>query len=197
MKQTATFSLRAFAREHDDLPAFHAAYLLLTFIAAGLFNLGFFALLIVGHMCLDVFKYRDVHRFSWARTVEGVIRESLIDVTLLCMGLVFAIYLHPSLSGLLGIKGIMLAELTILRGVGMMTPKLKILYEFLKILSHVDLYLTRLHPKIGKKLSLVEYVCLLSICVALGLLIGAPIILELSDGHFLKMFLEEMTPWRI
>ena len=60
---TAIRHLRIFAHEHDDIPAFHAAYLVGTFLAAAIFNLGFFLLLIIGHMCLDVVKYRDFHGY--------------------------------------------------------------------------------------------------------------------------------------
>jgi len=197
MSQTAHISLRQFAHEHDDLPAFHAAYFLLTLIAAGLLNLGFFAILITGHMILDVFKYREVHGFTWRKTAEGVIRESIVDLTLFFMGMVFAVYLHPTLTGLAGIKGIMLAEITILRSVGILTPKLKILYDCLKILSHVDLYLSRLHPKLGKDVSIVEYVCMFSLCFTIGLLMITPIVLNIPLEQFTHMLGSELIPWKL
>lgn len=200
MKQTSTFSLksiRTFAHQHDDLPAFHAAYLVLTFLAAALFNLGFFAVIIAVHMALDTFKYREVHGLSWKRTIEGVIRESLIDCTLFLFGLVISVYLHASLTGLSGIKGMMLAEITVLRGVGIMTPKLKILYEMLKILSDLDHYLMRLHPRFGKNAGLIEYVCMFSICVTLGMLLIAPILLMLTFDQYAFILIDELTPWHL
>ncbi len=197
MPHLTSASFLRFAHQHDDLPAFHAAYLLLTFIAAALFNLGFFALLIVAHMGLDIFKYRDVHGFGWLKTMQGVVRESIVDISLLCMGMIFAMYLHPSLTGLMGVKGLMLAELTILRGIGVMAPKLKILYDLLAILSTLDQYLSKLHPRFGKKISMVEYVCMFSICISVALLIAAPIMLHISAGQFLLMLVDEMKPWKI
>ena len=148
-------SLKRFAHYHDDLPAFHAAYLVLTFLAAAVLNMGFFAFLIVVHMALDCVKYREIHRFSWPKAIEGMLRESLIDLTLLFFGLVVAVYLHPIVTGLSGIKGLMLAEITILRGIGVMGTKLTILYDTLKILAHVEQYLHRIHPRIGKKATMV------------------------------------------
>lgn len=188
-------SIRSFAHQHDDLPAFHAAYLVLTLLAAALFNLGFFALLIVMHMMLDVFKYRDVHGYSWSKTIEGVIRESIIDVSLLLMGLTIAVYLHPSLALFTGLKGILLAEITILRAIGVISPKLKILYDFLKIFAHVDLYIRRVHPRLGKEAVFIEYVAMLSLLVSIGLLFIAPIVLLLDPAEYLTILLGELVPW--
>lgn len=188
-------SIRSFAYQHDDLPAFHAAYLVLTLLAAALFNLGFFAVLIVLHMLLDLFKYRDVHGFSWGKTVEGVIRESIVDVSLLLMGLAVAVYLHPSLPLFAGVQGLMLAEITLLRAVGVITPKLKILYDFLKIASHVELYVRHVHPRFGKGASTVEYVATLSLLVSLGLLFIAPMILLVDPAQYVSILLGELIPW--
>ncbi len=198
MKSSSAFtfrSIRSFAHEHDDLPAFHAAYLVLTFLAAALFNLGFFAVLIVLHMALDIYKYRDVHRLSWKRTVEGMLRESLLDVSLLLMGATVAVYLHPSLPLYAGIQGVMLAEITLLRAVGVITPKLKILYDFLKIFAHVDRYLGKKHVRLGKNVSTIELVSLLSLCVSAGLLIAAPTLLGVDMTQYLSIMLDEMMPW--
>lgn len=188
-------TVRSFAHEHDNLPAFHAAYLVLTLLAAALFNLGFFALLIVLHMALDVFKYRDVHRYSWTKTVEGMMRESIVDISLLAMGLVIAVYLHPSLLIFSGMKGMMLAEITLLRSVGVITPKLKILYDFLKIAAHIDLYVRHVHPRIGKEFSVVEYVAVFSLLLSISLLIAAPLLLLVDPAQYLNILVEEMVPW--
>ena len=200
MSQTHTLSLssiRSFAHSHDDLPAFHAAYLVLTFLAAAMFNFGFFALVIAVHMALDVYKYRDVYGLTWKRTAEGVVRESIIDITLFLMGLVVSVYLHPSLTGLNGIKGLMLAEITVLHGIGVMAPKLKILYDMIKILSHVDSYLHRLHKHFGKHLGMIEYVCMFSIVVTLAMLVLAPVLLMLNNGQYAMILIDELTPWKL
>lgn len=199
MKHTRTSfssrSIRSFAYRHDDLPAFHAAYLVLTFLAAALFNLGFFAVLIALHMALDVSKYRDVHGCSWKKTIEGVVRESIVDVSLLLMGLTVAIYLHPTLPLFIGVQGLMLAEITLLRAVGVITPKLKILYDFLKIVVHFDLYLRHVHVRIGKGASVIEYVAVLSMLVCTGLLFIAPFVLLIDPAQFLSILVDELVPW--
>lgn len=200
MTQTAHLSLRTirtFAHQHDNLPAFHAAYLVLTFLAAAMFNLGFFAAIVIAHMALDVFKYREVHGLGWRRTWEGVFRESIVDVTLLLFGLVVATYLHPLLTGMSGIKGMMLAEITVLRGVGIMAPKLKILYEAIKILADIDHYLTRMHPKFGRDVSIIEYVCMFSLCISVGMLLVAPMLLAISPDVYLRVLMDELTPWNL
>ncbi len=200
MKQTHAFSLRSlrlFAHQHDSLPAFHAAFLVLSFLAAAILNLGFFGVLILVHMALDIVKYREVHGLDWRKTTEGVIRESIVDLTLFMMGLVVAVYLHPSLTGMIGIKGLMLAEITVLRGIGIMTPKLKILYDMLKILSDIDHYLSRLHPKFGKNVSMIEYVCTFSLFVATGMILIAPVLLMLDGAEFMRILLSELTPWHL
>ncbi len=188
-------SIRNFAHEHDDLPAFHAAYLVLTFLAAALFNLGFFAVLIVLHMALDVYKYRDVHRLSWKKTIEGMLRESLLDLSLLCMGMTVAVYLHPALPLYAGVQGLVLAEITLVRAVGVVTPKLKILYDFLKILAHIDHYLGKKHVRLGKNVSTIELVSLFSLCVSVGMLIAAPALLSVDAAQYLSIMLDEMIPW--
>jgi hypothetical protein len=188
-------SLRAFAGQHDDLPAFHAAYLVLTLLAAALFNLGFFAALIVLHMALDIFKYRDVHGYSWRKTAEGMVRESIVDISLLSMGLAVTVYLHPSVPLFAGVQGIMLAEITLLRAIGVITPKLKILYDFLKVIAHIDVYLRHLHPRLGKRPSIIEYVATLSLFVAIGLLLIAPLILLIDPAQYSRILVDEMIPW--
>ena len=91
-------SVRHFAHVHDDLPAFHAGYLVLTILVASLLNLGVFGLLIIAHMALDYVKYREHHGFSWRRTMEGMVRESLVDIALLGVGVVFAVYFHHTVA---------------------------------------------------------------------------------------------------
>lgn len=190
-------SIRSFAHTHDDLPAFHAAFLVLTFLAAALLNLGFFALLIAIHMALDVFKYREVHNLPFKQVVEGVIRESIVDITLLLFGLTIAVYLHPSVTGISGVKGIMLAQLTVVRGAGVIAPKLKILYDFLKVLSHVELYLKRLHPRFKKKPTTLELACCASILLTVALLALAPYMLGFTSAEYGHVLIEELLPWNL
>lgn len=190
-------SLRGFARAHDELPAFHAGFMVLTFLAAAMLNLGFFGFLVLVHMSLDIVKYREVHRQTWKRTAEGVFRESIVDIALFAMACVFSLYLHPSVTGITGVQGMMLAELTVLRGVGILTPKLKILYDFLKILSHMDLYLERMHPRMGKALVMTEWVSIFSIAVSLLLVVSAPLLLHVSPVDVVRMMANVCNPFTV
>lgn len=196
MTQTI-IALRHFAHEHDNLPAFHAGYLVLTLLVAMLLNMGAFGLLILAHMSLDVVKYREVHGYSWKKVLEGTVRESLLDVTLLFVGITFAIYLHHSVVGMASLSGFMRAEVTMVRGVGMLIPKIEILHKFLKIIAHVEQYLAHVHPNIHKGWNSLERLCFVFLAVTVGLLIIAPWILNLHWGMLQGILLEELIPWRV
>lgn len=186
--------LRLFAHTHDELPAFHAGYLVLTFLVAAMFNMGAFAMLVVAHMALDVVKYRDVHGYPWRRVLEGTVRESLVDVTLLFIGLVFAVYLHHSLAGIALFSGYLRTEITIVRALGTIIPKLEILHHVLKIASHIQHYLDSIHPRMEKEWSRLEKVCLVSFAISLLLLVLAPSILGLDAIQLEQIIRDEMIP---
>ncbi len=188
--------LRTFAHAHDDLPAFHAAYLIFTFLAAALLNLGFFGLLIIGHMSLDVVKYRDFHGYSWKTTIEGVVRESLVDITLLLVGVVFVVYLHHS-AGIASLSGLMRAEITVLSGLGIMVPKLKILHHVLKIMSHLYHYLETVHPKIHHGWSSLDLLCFHFIVVAILLILMAAPLMDVPFTEVQAILSHELVPWHI
>jgi hypothetical protein len=193
---TIFLHLRTFAHEHDELPAFHAGYLVLTLLAAAMFNLGTFAFLILVHMCLDIVKYREVHSLSWSDTFYGSMRESLIDVTLLSVGLVFAVYFHHTV-GVAGMSGLMRAEITIVRLLGTTIPKMKILHNFLKVMAHLRHYLSTLHPEINRGWSSADKLNFFFIGIALVLLIFAPIFLHTDSVTIQKILLGEMMPFRM
>lgn len=186
--------LRLFAHTHDDVPAFHAGYLVLIFLVAAMFNMGAFALLILAHMTLDVVKYREVHGYSWKGVIEGTVRESLVDITLLFVGLVFAVYLHHSVAGVATLSGFMRAELTLVRALGTIIPKLKILHHILKIVAHIQHYLDSIHPRMHKGWTDLEKVCLASFAISLLLLLLAPSLLGMDAPILEQIIREEMIP---
>ena len=192
---TVFTSLRRFAHEHDDIVAFHAMFILLAFLCAGLFNLGAFALLVLAHMTLDVVKYRERHEFTWKETAEGVVRESLVDVTLLLVGLVFAVYLHHSV-GIASLSGLMRAEIAFIRTFAMFVPKVKILHHFLKIMAHLHHYLEQVHPRHSKAWSGLETLCLYFCAASLALLVFSAPLMNV-DGNVIKSILYyELIPWK-
>ncbi len=135
---------RSFAHDHDDIPAFHAAYLVGTFLAAAIFNLGFFLALIVMHMCLDFVKYRDYHRYSYAETIWAVFIENMIDIMLFFIALTFSVYTSHSFA-LAALSGFARTELTIVRAIGTIVPKFEILQHLSTILLNIHAYMHTPH----------------------------------------------------
>lgn len=193
---TAVTHFRWFVHEHDDIPAFHAGYMVLALLSAGLFNLGAFGLIIVAHMSMDVVKYREYHGYSWKSTWEGVMRESLADVTLLVVGLVFAVYLHHSV-GVATVSGLMRAELGIIRTIAMFVPKIKILHHFLKVVAHLRHYMDSIHPRMDEGLSGLDHLCFYFIGMSLFLLLFAAPIMDIEWSLVQMILLEELIPWRL
>lgn len=193
---TALLALRHFAHEHDDLPAFHAGYFVLTVLAAALLNLGAFVLLIAAHLSLDIVKYRDVHHFSWGRTVEGMARESLIDVFLLVTALTFSVYLHHTI-GVVALSGVMRADLSVARIAGIFLPKFEILHRFLEMLLHVGEHMRTVHVRIHAALATGEKLVLFLLAATMVLLAAAPFILGISGSVYLSTLSRELIPWRM
>lgn len=187
-------TLRRFAHEHDDIPAFHATYILLAFLCAALFNLGAFALIVIAHMALDTVKYRERHSFSWRQTTEGVVRESLVDITLLLVGLVFAVYLHHSV-GVSSISGLMHAEIALIRSIAIFVPKIKILHHFLKIMAHLHHYLEQVHPRQSKGWSGLDHLCFYFCGISFLLLVFAAPLMNVKGSVVQMILMQELLPF--
>jgi hypothetical protein len=192
----ATRTIRTFAHEHDSLPAFHAAYLVLVLLAAALFNLGVFAMLIAAHMALDIVKYRDLHGFSWAKTGKAVFHENLVDVTLFSIALVFSVYFHHSV-GLIGVSGLFRAEMTIMWAIGTIGPKFAIMENILKIMSHVQHYLDQIHPQVHKGWRRADYFFVSCIALCAFLLAAAPLLTGAEPSVIRMVVLWELMPWNM
>jgi len=188
--------LHSFAHRHDDLPAFHAGYLVLTLLAAAMFSLGAFGILILAHMVLDYVKYREHLGYSWRLTFEGMVRESLVDFTLFMIGMVFSVYLHHSIA-FPGISGVMRAELVIIRVFGTVIPKMKILHNFLKVIAHLRHYLDHAHPHLRQHWSGIDRVCFITVLLCVFLLFFAAPILHVGFSDIGGILSEELIPWKI
>lgn len=184
----------AFALTHDDLPAFHAAYFVLTAIVVAMLNLGCFAMLIVAHMCLDIFKYRHRHRYTWFQTAYATVRESILDIALLLMGLSFAVYLHHSLPGIAALSGLALAEVTIVHAVALYGTKLKILSDVLGVFMHLEEYMAMKKPTLRTPFTILERISVGAITITFMLLALAATVLPLDAGAVLEIIVHEMTP---
>jgi hypothetical protein len=191
---TLLASTRAFAHRHDELPAFHAAYLVIAVLSAALFSLGLFATLIALHMALDYVKYREVHHCTLARTLQGMTRESMRDVMLLSVGLVCAVYLHHTM-GMAALSGLVRSEAVILQALGTVLPKYFILNESLLVAVHLRSYLSHQHPRMGKGWNAMEITQMLIIAASAVLLAAAAPLMHMSQAHVGGILLHELTVW--
>lgn len=188
--------IRNFAHSHDDIPAFHAGYLILAILFAALFNLGAFLLLIVAHMSLDLVKYRERHGFSWVKTGEGILRESLNDITLLSIGLALSVYLHHHI-GISTISGLLHLHVSIIRSLILLVPKFQILRHFLTVVLHLRRYIQDLHPGMSRGWSGPEQCCFAMIGITLTLVVFAAPLMHVPWSLVGDILAEELIPWRL
>lgn len=189
--------LGSIVRVHDDLPAFNAAYWLLTLLAAMLFNAGAFALLIAGHIVLDVYKYRDIHGKKWGKVIEGVLRESLLDVSVVSLGIAFSVYCHTSLPIVAGLRGMLRTEIVIFNAVIQVATKTYVLRNVLAILADVHAYVEKAHSRMGKRLSLVDTVAVAGLVGSVALTLAAPWVLHLDAAQIAHMAEDILVPWNL
>ncbi len=200
MKQNASFvtrSIRAVVQDHDDLPAIHAGFLVLSFLLAAMFRLGFFAMLIAVRVVLDVLKEREVHRRGWAGTLEGVVRAHLIDGSLLLFAWALAMVLHPDILLGSAVGGLPLAIFTVTRGIGVTLPKMKILTDFLHVFFHMESYLREKNRLIGRGLVFSEKCAIVLLGFSLSVLLLLPLIPLISWQEYVRLLLSEAAPWRM
>lgn len=190
-------TIKSFAEVHDDLPAFHAAYVILTVLFAAMVSIGMFGVLIACHMVLDAVKYRSVHKCTWRRTCEGIARESLVDVTLFLLALTFGVYLHHSINGIATLGGMHRAEVTLLRAAGTVAPKFGILDHLLQIFFHIELYIVAVHSRLGKRFTSMERLCVLASGTTLFFLSVAPYSLGITSKHFATILADQLMPWSL
>lgn len=86
------------AHEHDEWPLFRVWFSVATVTASIVLNLGMFTLLVSLHMALDVVKYRNKHKLSWYWTGIEALREGLIDIFFIALGLLLGIVFHHSIA---------------------------------------------------------------------------------------------------
>lgn len=186
------YRLRLFAHQHDDIPAFHAAYLVSTILIAAIFSLGWFAILIMLHMVLDYVKYRDYFRYGIALTIKAVILESIIDIALFFMSLTFAVYLSTELA-LSMFSGLSRSGLTIARALGTIIPKIQIAEHLITVMVNIHLYLYTPHPDIRRPLSQAHRYSLLTILLCISLLLASFTVFRASHSDLLLVLSRELS----
>ncbi len=188
---------RPFGFSYEDLPAFHAAYFMLILIFAGLFNLGFFAVLILLHLMLDFVKYRFYLHKKRSNAAFSVFRESIADIALFFLALSSVVYLHPSLPTIAGISGIRLTHVIVMRGLAVLLPKLTILHHTLRIAFNVPAYLHTPTERPRTFWTIAECIYVSTLFLSVFFLVIAPTVLGLDLQEFKEMLLEQLVPWRM
>ncbi len=186
-------SIKGFAHEHDQVPAFHAAFLVATILSAAVFNLGFFACAIAAHMSLDFVKYRDFHHMSLSKTCRAIARESIGDIALFLTALTFAVYLNHTFM-LSAMSGMLRSELTLLRAVGTIIPKIRIMENILAIALNIHTYMHTPNPMLNRKLSRIEKCSVVTIVVCSALLIGAVFLYMSHQWDLSQVLKHELIP---
>lgn len=192
---TASLALRAFAHDHDELPAFHAAYMVLVLMAAALLNSGVFALLIAAHMSLDVVKYHDVHGFSWPATFRASFRESLTDLALLGFAIVAGVYLHHG-SSIAAAGGVYRAEIVIMRALAIVIPRMEILCHVLHVFSGITAHMRAIGKKARLPFKRWERWVFAALGLELALVAMGPWLLHMDLPHYVEMLADNLVPWR-
>lgn len=123
------------AHNHDEWPLFRLWFAITTVTASIVFNLGIFALLVALHMTLDVVKYRTKHGLSWHWIVIETLRESLVDIFFIILGLLLGIVFHHTVA-IGGLGRLAELEVLLLNLVLRVGPRLKIAEHILEIILY-------------------------------------------------------------
>lgn len=166
---------RLFAHQHDEVPAFHAAFLVSTILTAAIFPLGIFALLIGLHMLLDCIKYRDFFHLSILLTIRAVFLESIVDIALFLVALCFAVYFNTTFA-ITVTSGLIRSEFTIIRAIGTILPKVRIIEHLFTVLAHIDTYFTVSERSLHTSVTVSQRIALVTIGIAVVLLFSSVLI---------------------
>ncbi len=187
-------SLLSFVHNHDDLPVFQAAYLVGAFLAALIFNIGFFLILVTLHIALDTAKYRTKFGFSYGNSLRHALVESLFDICLFSVALACMLYLNHS-YGLAAISGIARTELTLMRVFGTVGPKMKILRDTVRASLHATghTFAAAEHGRIV--LTTAQQLMIGISVVAFGAIAYAPFAYAQHEIDLLFVLYHNLVPW--
>jgi len=123
------------AHEHDKWPMFRIWFSMSTVVASIVLNLGVFVLLVASHMALDGIKYRTKHGLAWHWVGVETLRESLMDIFFITLGLLFTIAFHHAIA-IGGLGKLAEMEILLLNLVLRMGPRIKLAEHFLEIILY-------------------------------------------------------------
>lgn len=189
-------SIKRFFHGHDNLPAFHAGYLVATFLAAALFNLGFFLLLILIHMFFDYVKYREVGHQDFLHTMKSVLSESIFDLALLVFALALIVYARHSYPLPL-LSGLVRSGLNLAVAVGILIPKMRVFDDIEAAIVHVQthLYAPPSHP--SGELTALQRLSAIVFLVCFFLILFSPILPGVDSGAILWTLRQQLIPWHL
>lgn len=189
-------SFQAFLHDHDDLPAFHAGYLVVTFLIATMLNLGAFALLIVAHMCIDYIKYTEKHELRGRKALIAMASESITDITILTLGLVLGIYLHAE-AGIVAASGVLRSGAEVARMLGLAIPKLEVLRRSFIPMIHPAAHGKELQERSLEQAQRTIHWNLYILATAFFLIAIAPLVVEIDLAMLGSIVSRELLPWRV
>lgn len=190
---TILHHVKLFAKAHDDMPAFHAGFLVLSVLVSLFFSMGVFAMLILFHAALDVAKYRMVHNLSARGTLKGVIRENLLDVTLVTIGLTAAVCFHHHIF-FGSVSSLVRADIFLLRMIGTTLPKMQIFHSFMCVAASMRSYIHTKHEQLEMPWSAFDKACFIIMLLGIALFLATPFIFGIDQSTIQKILVEEMTP---
>jgi len=181
-----------FAHRHDELPWFRVWFTVATVVASIVFNLGIFFLLVLGHMGLDTIKYRTLHRLTWGWTIVETIRESLVDVFFIVLGLFLALAFHHAFA-IGGLGRLAEAEILFLNFILRVGPRLKIAEHILEVVTYWKHHFAK---KLVPRMPLTKgerIVCIATLITGLCVLL-TPVLTSLTWETASRIMRRELTP---
>lgn len=177
----------------DDLPAFESGAFVVAAIIASLLNFGVLIFLIVARVTLDFVRLERFAGLPRSRT-ELALRESLLEIVLLLLGLDVALYTGGAPSVVTGTTTD-LAIWTVLVGMALLIPKLTILWRFARrLLYPLDEAAVRARGKMSLSSEVLSFLLILG---SLLLLSVAPRILPGGMDTVMHVLRRQLIPWRL
>lgn len=180
------------AHKHDEWPLFRIWFSVLTIVASIVLNLGIFVVLVLMHMALDIVKYRTRHNLPWHWVFVETMRESLMDIFFIVLGILLGIIFHHSIAigGLGRMAELEVLLLDLLLRVG---PRIKIAEHLLEVIlywrHHFESQFVPRTPLHHSEKGLL----IATLAIALGIT-AIPLMTNLRYGDIAHTMAQELTP---
>lgn len=190
---TLGFRLRRFAVQHRDFPAFHVGLFVVTFIVAGLFNLGTLGMVLLCTLALDVAWLLGHSRTRGMQLLLLAIRCNLETIALLAAATVITATMFDSVRAVSAAPlSVIVTEVTIISSVCALAAKWKILTDFLYTLLTFG---SRTHvPQFSQRWNVRELLCVTVIVFSVLSLLAAPTLSGRSQQTEFDILQRELIP---